>query len=79
MLLPDNFNNIKSLQAMQEFSLNSLKGNLYSSIVGQVTQYFLTNHSNPSGSLDLDQIENIVELSFQIYEESFVRLMEPKK
>jgi len=73
MILPNNqFNEIKF---KQELNLNDMKSRLYSSIIQSFTLYYLENHSSPSGQIDLDQIENMVEQSFLVYEESFKRLM----
>jgi len=75
MLLPNNQN---QQIFRQEINLNDMKSRLYSGIISAFTNYYLENHSSASGQLDLDQVENMVEQAFLVYEESFNRLMGSK-
>jgi hypothetical protein len=76
MLLPNNQN---EHLFRQEINLNDMKSRLYSGIISAFTGYYLENHSSASGQLDLDQVENMVEQAFLVYEESFNRLMGGKQ
>lgn len=76
ILLPnDNNNKFNDAVLRQEINLNDMKSRLFSSIIQSFTSYYLENHSSASGQLDLDQVENMVEQAFMVYEESFTRLM----
>lgn len=75
LLLPNDNNKINDAVLRQEINLNDMKSRLFSSIIGSFTNYYLESHSSPSGQLDLDQIENMVEQAFLVYEECFTRLM----
>lgn len=74
MILQPN-NGFNEIAFRQELGLNAMKSELFSSILNSYLLYQLENHSNPSGDLSLDQIENLVEQSFNVYEISFKRLM----
>lgn len=73
MILPNN--NLSEIKFRQDLNLNDMKSRLYSTIIGSFTVYYLENHSTASGQLDLDQIDNLTEQAFLVYEASFKKLM----